>query len=136
MSAIWIMRADGTHQERLTAPVLRAGGPSRPSQGRIAFDDNGNSPSSMGNSLFTMNVDGTDVLPLTQPMGSTHDVGANYSPDGSRIVFASDRMSSDTSLDIFTIKPDGSDMKRIATGLTLGGCPDDGCVCPTWGRKP
>ena len=70
------------------------------------------------------------------PVGSTHDVSPNYSPDGGAIVFASDRLSSDGSLDLFTMKADGSDMQRILTGITVGGCPDNGRVTPAWGRKP
>jgi Tol biopolymer transport system component len=64
------------------------------------------------------------------------DVYPNYSPDGAKIVFASDRMSSDGSLDIFTINADGSNLTRIATGVTVGGCADKNCVTPAWGRRP
>jgi TolB protein len=136
VSAIWIMNSNGTGQRRLTTPPLRAGGPSHTSNGHVAFVNNNNNASVVPNSLFTMKVDGSGLFELTYPAGSTHDVSPAYSPDGSRIVFVSDRMSSDTSLDIFTIKPDGTDMKRILTGITIGGCPDDGCISPAWGRKP
>jgi Tol biopolymer transport system component len=76
------------------------------------------------------------VVPLTHAAGSSHDVSPAWSPDGSRIVFVSDRLNVDGGVDIFTIKPDGSDMKRILTGITVGGCPDFGCITPAWGRKP
>jgi len=136
VSVIWVMNLEGANQVPLTPPALRAGGLSAPSNGRIVFDDNNNNAAVVPNALFTMNVDGTDIVPVTQPAGSTHDVSAAYSPDGSRIVFASDRLSSDGSLDLFIMKADGSDMHRILTGITVGGCPDDGCVMPAWGRKP
>jgi TolB protein len=136
VSAIWIMNAEGTDQDRLTAPPLRAAGPTHPSHGRIVFVNNTNNNVVVPNSLFAMNLDGSDVVQLTYPVGSTHDVSPAYSPDGGRVVFASDRLSSDGSLDLFTMKADGSDMQRILTGITVGGCPDDNCVTPAWGRKP
>jgi Tol biopolymer transport system component len=83
-----------------------------------------------------MNVDGTGIHQLTRPVGNSHDAAPNYSPDGAKIVFASDRMSSDGSLDIFTMNAGGSHLTRIATGVTIGGCADKGCVTPAWGRKP
>ncbi len=134
VSAIWIMNADGTHQVRLTQPPLMAGAPTAPSHGHVVFVNHVNNP--LPNALFKMNLDGTNIVQLTQPAGDSHDVSPNLSPDGSHIVFASDRMSSDGSLDVFTMKIDGSDIKRIATGITVGGCPDHGCVTPAWGRKP
>ncbi len=136
VSAIWIMNSNGTDQVRLTQPDLKAATPTRPFHGQVVFVDDGNTPSVLPNSLFTMNLDGSGIAPLTVPVGSSHDVSPNRSPDGSRIVFASDRMSTDGSLDLFTMKADGSDMRRILTGITIGGCPDDGCVTPAWGRKP
>jgi Tol biopolymer transport system component len=136
VSAIWIMNADGTHQIRLTAPPLRAAGPTHPFHDRVVFVNNINNAFVVPNSLFSMNLDGSDVVELTFPVGSTHDVSPASSPDGSRVVFASDRLSSDASLDLFTMKADGSDMQRILTGITVGGCPDGNCVTPAWGRKP
>jgi Tol biopolymer transport system component len=56
------------------------------------------------------------------------DLPYGYSPDGAKIVFVSDRMSSDGSLDLYTANSDGGNIKRIAAGLTVGGCPDRGCV--------
>jgi len=71
---------------------------------------------------------------LTHSRGH-HDLDASYSPDGTKIVFASDRLSSNASLDLFTMNADGSNIKRVATGLTVGGCPDQNCVTPSWGPK-
>lgn len=31
---------------------------------------------------------------------------------------------------------DGTDIRRIASGITIGGCPDRNCVTPSWGPKP
>jgi hypothetical protein len=105
---IWTINADGTRPTRLTNNI-----------------SNQNTPPALANSVFVMNLDGTAIQQITEPVGTSHDVYPNYSPDGSKIVFASDRMSSDgSSLDIFTINADGSSLTRIATGVTVGACAD------------
>ena len=137
VSVIWKMDPSGEHKMRLTDPELRAGlsAPS-PDGKHIAFLNNVNSPTALTESIFVMNLDGTGIHQITQPVGISHDASENYSPDGTQIVFASDRLSTDGSLDIFTMNADGSNLVRIATGVTVGGCPDDNCVTPAWGRKP
>src|SRR4029077_12191657 len=118
ISVLWIMNKDGSQQRRLTPAPIKAGGPAVSSKDLIVFGDNLNSPISLTNTLLTMNLDGGNRRQITRPQGISHDVGANYSPDGNKIVFASDRMSSNNSLDIFTMNPDGTDITRIASGLT------------------
>ena len=63
---------------------------------------------------------------LTHFPQTHHDIDADYSPDGTKIVFASDRLSSDGSLDLFVMNADGSNIQRIATG---------NCMTPNWGPK-
>jgi Tol biopolymer transport system component len=75
-------------------------------------------------------INGTDLTRLTRPQKVHHDIDATYSPDGTKIAFASDRLSSNGSLEIFRMNADGSDITRIATDLTVGGCPDDNCINP------
>jgi Tol biopolymer transport system component len=137
-SVVWSMDWDGSHQKRLTPARLKAGEVSAPSSDgkHIVFIDNQNIPPVLPNEIYGMNLDGTGIQRLTKPVGDSHDVLPNYSPDGTKIVFASDRMSSDGSLDLFTMNADGSNMTRIATGITVGGCADKNCVSPAWGRKP
>ena len=88
---------------------------------------------SLPTSIFAMNIDGSHIRLLTNS-GGHHDLGPVYSPDETKIVFASDRLSTDTSLDLFTMN--APVIKRIATGLTVGGCPSQNCVGPSWGPKP
>lgn len=134
VTAAWIMDADGKHQRRLTAPPTEAAPNDFSPDGQfILFWSHNSSP--LPTAIWRMNSDGTHQVQLTHP-GSKHDLDPNYSPDGSKIVFASDRMSNDRSLDVFTMNADGTDIKRIATRLTLGGCPDQNCVTPSWGPKP
>ena len=59
--------------------------------------------------LFVENADGTDLRQIT-PFGvaNSHDNAvARWSPDGSRILFASDHGA------LYVINPDGTDMRRI-----------------------
>jgi Tol biopolymer transport system component len=138
ISVLWIMDADGTHQKRLTSAPLKAGEVSAPSPDgkHVVFVNNQNTPPEVPFALFVMDTDTGDITQITHPVGVSHDVLPNYSPDGAKIVFASDRMSTDGSLDLFVINADGSGLTRIATGITVGGCPDNNCVSPAWGRKP
>lgn len=138
LSVLWIMDADGGHQRRLTAAALKAGEVSAPSSDgeHVVFINNQNTPPALPNALFAMDIDSGDIRQITHSVGVSHDVLPNYSPDGTKIVFASDRMSTDGSLDVFTVNADGSGLTRIATGVTVDGCADKNCVTPAWGRKP
>jgi Tol biopolymer transport system component len=86
--------------------------------------------------VFRMNLDGRGLTKLSDPGKGHHDIPGTYSPDGTKIVFASDRLSNNLSLDLFIMNGDGSDIHRIASGLTVGGCPDGNCVTPSWGPTP
>ena len=110
------MDSQGGQQKQLTLPPLPADEISAPSPDgkHITFISNQNTPPALANSLFVMNLDGTDIRQITEPVGTFHDVYPNYSPEGTKIVFASDRMSSDGSLDIFAMNADGSSLMRIA----------------------
>jgi Tol biopolymer transport system component len=134
LSVLWIMNSDGTGQKRLTAPPLKAGLPSAPSSDHVVFINNQNSPTILSTTIYKMRLDGSDIDQLTQPVGISHDGWPNFSPSRQKIVFTSDRLSPDGSLDIFTMNADGSGIKRIATGVTVGGCGDQNCVNPAWGR--
>lgn len=70
--------------------------------------------------LFVMNADGSDRIRLTTYEGQ--DMSPSWSPDGSRIVFCSDR---DGDGEIYTIRPDGSDLVRLTDNAT------DDCS-PSW----
>jgi len=138
ISVLWIMDADGTHRKQLTSAPLKAGEVSAPAADgkHVVFINNQSTPPEVSNALHVMDIDSGKITRITHPVGVSHDVLPNYSPDGTKIVFASDRMSTDGSLDLFIINSDGSGMIRIETGITVGGCPDKNCVSPAWGRKP
>ena len=134
VAAVWIMNTDGSGQQRLTRAALEAlPYDVSPDGKRISLMSHINTD--LPNAIFSMNPDGSGLKLLTHAKGA-HDLWPSYSPDGKQIVFASDRMSSDNSLDLFVMNADGSNVHRIATGLTVGGCPDGNCVTPSWGPKP
>lgn len=138
ISVLWIMGADGANQKQLTSAPLKAGEVSAPSPDgkHVAFINNQSTPAEVSNALHVMDIDSGKITQITHPVGVSHDVLPNYSPDGTRIVFASDRMSTDGSLDLFIVNADGSGLTRILTGITVGGCPDNNCVSPAWGSRP
>ncbi len=69
--------------------------------GKIAFQRNGE--------IFTMNSNGTDLINITDhPTAS--DAAPNWSPDGGRIAFFSDR---DGNNEIYSMNADGSDVTRL-----------------------
>ena len=108
---IFVMKADGSHQRQITfnalddeQPGVVAGRPRivfvrdfDPIQGEIDFD------------LFTMNADGTDQRNLTSSPG-VEDSEPNWSPDGRRIAFVSDR---DSDLEVYTMRPNGSSVRQL-----------------------
>jgi TolB protein len=71
--------------------------------------------------IYVIDVETTDVTQVT----NTSDVWnrlPSWSPDGDRIVFESDR-GGETA--IYTIRPDGTDLKRVTQGIQ-----------PDWGPSP
>ena len=58
--------------------------------------------------IYTARPDGSDLRKIAGSDG--YDAEATISPDGSRIVFTSDR---DGDLEIYTMNPDGSDVRRL-----------------------
>jgi Tol biopolymer transport system component len=136
------MDANGANKRQLT-PAALEGGPDdvSPDSQHILLGNHRNSPPALSNDIFVMNLDGTGLTQLTHYPTIHHDVSASYSPDGTKVVFSSDRLSPDVSttafgtIDIFTMNADGSNVTRIATAVAS--CPQDGnCANVTWGTKP
>ena len=63
--------------------------------------------------IWTANPDLTAPEQLTAVPGA-NSIISSWAPDGSRIAFDSDR--SGTSVDVFTMKPDGSDVRKLIGG--------------------
>jgi Tol biopolymer transport system component len=104
-ATIMRVRRDGTGLEPLTDGTVHSGFPSYSADGKqIVFRVWGG-----GNGLRILNLADRKVRTLTQ----LYDNLPGWSPDGKRIVFT--RKTSDTNFDIMTIRPDGSDLKRLTT---------------------
>lgn len=132
VSAAWIMASDGAHPRRFTpAPLEAAAFDISPNGKDILLMDHLNTI--LPTRLYVMELGEKEIRALTH-LNDVHDQAGSYSPDGKKIVFFSDRLNSPFSYDLFTMNADGSDIKRIASGV--GTCPDGNCVSATWGPKP
>ena len=132
VTAAWIMDADGHNQKRLTSPGIEASAiwDISPDGQKLVFWSH--NTGTLPYAIYTINLDGGGLKQLTHS-GFHHDLQPSFSPDGNKIVFVSDRFNANSNLDLFVMNADGSDVTRIAPGLTLGGCGDFNCVGPSWG---
>src|SRR5829696_2898957 len=90
----WVANKDLSDQVQLTSGSADSGWAVwKPGGAKLAFDSNRADPDPTDaraiNDIFKMNPDGTGVVKLTQSEDFSGDPG--WSPDGSKIAFASDR---------------------------------------------
>src|SRR5882724_3099716 len=80
-------------------------------------------PSTNGNEIFSIRADGTDERQLTFDPPDHTSLFGDWSPDGSRITFDSDRFNNGTDdiVDIFTMKADGSDVVQLTSHAGFNG---------------
>ena len=133
LSATWIMRVDGSDKRGLTqAPPAFCPGTVSNDSRRVLLQSHCNAIAPVRRSIWVMTLDDGDLRQLTKPPpGLMYDLTPAYSPDGTKIAFGSNRLNH-SGIDLFTMNADGTGIKRIATGLTVGGCPDGNCVTPSW----
>jgi len=78
--------------------------------------------------LFIMNVDGTDLVELTE--GRSIDVQPSWSPDGQWVVFTSNRAQADMrhsnkgNWDVWMVGRDGRNLIRLTSDKARDGAPD------------
>jgi Tol biopolymer transport system component len=102
-AALWRVRRDGTGAEQLTDGKLHSGFPSYSADGKeIVF----RVWSEEQKGLRILNLATRQIRVLTQGLDNL----PGWSPDGRRIVFT--RKRDDGNFDIYTIRPDGSDLFR------------------------
>ena len=121
---IHVMDEDGSNVTRLTDSVadglgFDASEPAwSPDGSRIAFTRVIRGGLEIDTEIYVMNADGTEVSRLTHNftpnnvIGDQSDFGPDWSPDGGRIAFSGRH---DNNSDIYTIRPDGSQLTRLTT---------------------
>ena len=113
------------------APIGNATAPG--ANGRIVFERLRHADGPAWGEIFVANADGTGVTRITHPSRGTEDTNPDWSPDGSRIVFA--RAPSAGVHSIWTVKANGTGLKRLTprcrAGRDIPACAaDDGW--PVW----
>ena len=110
LSGISIMNADGSGQHRV--PNTDGGEyPSwSPDGKRIAFNSN----LSGDHVMYIVDVNGVGLVDLSS-VGEGWQV--DWSPDGRSILFTSHRDHPDNYTDVYVMRPDGSDVKRLTKAL-------------------
>ena len=85
-----------------------------------------------GGAIFTVDANGRAERQLTRPAAHINDVQPDWSPDGSQIVF--ERQYTNKPYEIFSVKPDGSGLRRIDPGCPPGIPQDQICeeFGPAW----
>lgn len=126
---IYTMNADGTQQSNLTrngaafdaAPAFAPD----PDGGKVAFTSSRTTGEGVDNpegdlEVFTVNLDGTGLTQLTK--NAENDFDSDFSPDGERIAFLSDR---DGNVEVYSMESDGAQQ----TNLTRNDAADE---FPSW----
>jgi TolB protein len=99
---IRVINSDGTGDVPLTSNAADLDPAWSPDGGRIVF--------SRGYRLFLMNVDGSDLHPLSDGVGG--ESGARWSPDGARILYVGNRV---VGLEIYVIQDDGTGRRNVTS---------------------
>jgi len=116
---IWIMNLDGSGAHNLTqSPASQETGPDWSSVGgQVAYTSFSTSPAERD--IWIINGDGTGATNLTN--STSDDVGASWSPDGTKIAFFSDR---DGNYDIYVMNSDGTGVAQLTTDPQTDATPD------------
>jgi Tol biopolymer transport system component len=127
--AIYVSDADGGNEARVSPPRLEGWYPDwSPTGARIVFTSyvfwDRPAPS-----LYSVRPDGGGLQALTHPPLPHSDTEGSYSPDGTKIIFNSDRRyDSSFFADLYTIDAGGGNLQRITLPFDA--------YDPRWGTAP
>jgi Tol biopolymer transport system component len=112
VGVVWVMRADGREQRKLTRERRAEG---RSLHARVAWSPDGRklafASGRDGNAeVYTINTDGSGLRRLTD--SPEYDGDAVWSPDGRQLVFVSNR---DGGYAVYLMNADGSEQRRLTT---------------------
>jgi Tol biopolymer transport system component len=117
---ICVMNADGTGVRRLTYQEGKEYDPSwSPDGSRIAFVSKRDGDWD----IYLINADGTGGWQNLTNNKQISDTDPSWSPDGSRIAFASDRDNLHGDPEIWTMKADGTDLRKLTNNSETDGDP-------------
>lgn len=118
----WVANKDLSNRHKLTSGQANSGWAVwKPGGAKLAFDSDRYDPNNSGgpsdisgiNDIFKMNPDGTGLVKLTDSKSFNGDSG--WSPDGKKIAFDSDRRNHQGRQEIFVMKADGTNARRLST---------------------
>ena len=110
---IWVMDANGEHKTQLTNTPWREEVPAWTADDRIVFC--GQDSNDRDNwDIYRMNADGSGLTNLTNTPASTFECWPSPAPSGNRLAFT---RATETSLEIWTMKLDGTGQRRVTDGL-------------------
>lgn len=110
---IFVMDADGRNPNQLTQTPYREEVPAWTADGRIVFC--GQDKNDRDNwDIYLMNSDGSGLRNLTKTPASTFECWPSPAPSGNKLGFT---RATETSLEIWTMKLDGTGLRRVTDGL-------------------
>lgn len=120
VSDIYLINSDGTNELRLTTDQVQKSNFSwSPDGTRVAFNEDGGGYSE----IFTIHIDGTNQIKITNSASNYFDYTPAWSPDGSKIIFESNRSAilGSGNYDIYKMNNDGTSISQLTfTGLAGG----------------
>ncbi len=125
LNGLWTIGWDGSSPVRVSNDSTDRGA-SWGKSNRIVFHSRRDNPVGTANEIYTVNPDGTGLVRLTTNAADDRDPA--WSPDGSKIVFASNRspyLRTLGHMHLWVMNADGTGLKQLTTG-------SDGETQPAW----